>query len=357
MSEAQYFSTSLSQSVDMFDHYGLSVPFYTHFSSPIRRYADIIVHRILLRGIEQDLMEKKHKVVMPVANSQPTSAFDTLEDLARHLNDRNRSARMAGKDSQMLFLAAYLANGLSWEEYDNRSASKFRVERVTALITNVRENGLKFVIPHMHLKGAVRLIGTDNHSLVIENQSAGSDAFDAPVIGQTAKISMHDDSALTMKLANGSSCTFRLFDSIELLMTLRPNQQRYRIPEPIFRIFWPTNKSAKTQNVNFHVVKSDITRTPNNAADMLTGGGLNVLQRVVQANERRLVAKHNQHISREPQSQIVTVLNAVKAHAISCSLKQCYTDEGINHDDDQTVDVRLDHSIPRVRIATRIKFG
>lgn len=360
MSEAQYFSTSLSQSVDMFDHYGLSVPFYSHYTSPIRRYADVVVHRTLLRGIEQDLMEKKTKSLVPMISNQSTSAFDTLEDLARHLNDRNRSARMAGKDSQMLFLAAYLANGLSWEQ-DNQLTSKFRVERVTALVTNIRDNGLKFVIPDLHLKGAVRLIDNDNHSLVVENQSAGSDAFDAPQIGQQAKISMHDSSALMMKLANGSACTFRLFDSIELLMTLRPSQQRYRIPEPIFRIFWPTNKSlatsTKSQNVHTHAVKSEVTRTPNNAIDLLAGGGLNVLQRVVQANERRLVAKHAHQVKREPQSQVLIVLNAVKAQAISRSLKECYTDNVMSHDDDHVVDNRPDQSIPRVRIATRIKFG
>lgn len=32
-------------------HYGLSIPYYTHFTSPIRRYADVTVHRLLAEGL------------------------------------------------------------------------------------------------------------------------------------------------------------------------------------------------------------------------------------------------------------------------------------------------------------------
>lgn len=53
MNQALYVCSGLSR--EGFHHYGLAAPLYTHFTSPIRRYADLIVHRLLSGTIHRRL--------------------------------------------------------------------------------------------------------------------------------------------------------------------------------------------------------------------------------------------------------------------------------------------------------------
>ncbi|CAJ1971848.1 unnamed protein product [Sphenostylis stenocarpa] len=67
MQLASYFcSGDLKDSENEWGHYALAVPFYTHFTSPLRRYPDIIVHRTLLATIEAEDLYMKHQKALQV---------------------------------------------------------------------------------------------------------------------------------------------------------------------------------------------------------------------------------------------------------------------------------------------------
>lgn len=48
---ALYFCSGVLQDQAQFQHYALNVPLYTHFTSPIRRFADVMVHRLLAAAL------------------------------------------------------------------------------------------------------------------------------------------------------------------------------------------------------------------------------------------------------------------------------------------------------------------
>ena len=76
MSNAAYFCTGVLPR-DQFFHYGLALDLYTHFTSPIRRYADVIVHRQLLAAVS---VKKETKL--------PTCT--EVDNLSQHINKKHR---------------------------------------------------------------------------------------------------------------------------------------------------------------------------------------------------------------------------------------------------------------------------
>ena len=89
MYQAIYFCSGSVNRADYL-HYGLAVPIYTHFTSPIRRYADIMVHRLLSTSIAVDetypeLLDKLQ-----------------VQSICNNLNYRKRMADYAGRASVAL---------------------------------------------------------------------------------------------------------------------------------------------------------------------------------------------------------------------------------------------------------------
>lgn len=101
-------------------HFGLAFSHYTHFTSPIRRYPDLLVHR-MLKHIEH-------------GDEVPKKELDELERLAVHSSEREVSASEAERDSIKLKQVEFLMNKIG-EEFDavisGVSASGFYVEEQT----------------------------------------------------------------------------------------------------------------------------------------------------------------------------------------------------------------------------------
>jgi exosome complex exonuclease DIS3/RRP44 len=100
MSTAKYCSTGSFQSNELY-HYGLASPIYTHFTSPIRRYADVIVHRLLsaslgLISIDDVLISSVGKRVA----MDNTNSF--MKEIAETCNSRHLAGQQAGRASTEL---------------------------------------------------------------------------------------------------------------------------------------------------------------------------------------------------------------------------------------------------------------
>ncbi len=90
-------------SPDNIGHFGLALTRYAHFTSPIRRYADLVVHRSLVRGL----------------GLGPDGLDDTgiarLPDTAEHITATERRAALAEREAVDRYLAAYMADKVGSE--------------------------------------------------------------------------------------------------------------------------------------------------------------------------------------------------------------------------------------------------
>ena len=88
-------------------HFGLAAKFYTHFTSPIRRYPDLIVHRLL--------REWMHNSEMTSAKAEPLT--DKLDVIAEHSSIRERAAAEAERATVELKMCEYMEEHIG-EEFD-----------------------------------------------------------------------------------------------------------------------------------------------------------------------------------------------------------------------------------------------
>lgn len=124
-------------------HYGLGFPYYTHFTSPIRRYSDLLAHRIL-HGVQQK-------------DKKSLYSYSMLESVCEHISFTERNAaeaeRATKKLKQVQFMKAFVG-----EEFD-------------ALISGVTNFGIFVEVLAYLSEGLIRMADlTDDYYLYDEKK-------------------------------------------------------------------------------------------------------------------------------------------------------------------------------------------
>lgn len=129
MTTALYFCSG-TEKFDNYAHFGLATPIYTHFTSPIRRYPDVMVHRLL--GVACGAYTSTAALV----------DMGAVERITTHMNYRHKMAQHAGRASVNLHTQIFFKNRICDEE---------------GYIMFVRKNALQVLIPKYGLEGTVYL--------------------------------------------------------------------------------------------------------------------------------------------------------------------------------------------------------
>jgi ribonuclease R len=151
-------------STDNIGHYGLSFEYYTHFTSPIRRYADVLVHRILYKNLEKAYRVDKTK----------------LEASCLHISSQERKAVDAERESIKFKQVEYIIDHIG-EEFDG-------------YISGIIERGIFIMLSESRIEGFIGFDSMDEFYRVDSSRLkfTGRDSGNQMHMGQKLRVRVID---------------------------------------------------------------------------------------------------------------------------------------------------------------------
>ena len=176
MTQAYYFPEN-------FGHFGLALKAYAHFTSPIRRYADLIVHRALVASHRWG------------GDGLSPWDIDHLAETAKQISDTERRSMVAERDTTDRYLAAFLSERMGAELSGRISGiAKF------GIFVKLDETGADALVP-------IRTLGTEYFDHDQDSQTLmGSKSEAGPITGGlTAELITLDGTAMPSGPLRGHS--------------------------------------------------------------------------------------------------------------------------------------------------------
>lgn len=152
MNQAVYFCTGEVQPA-LYGHYGLAMERYTHFTSPIRRYADVLVHRLLAAAIG----------IAPLPTELQSKP--KISEQCDKINIKHRMAQWASRASADLHTFMFF--------------NKRGPQSAEAIVTRIRRTGMQVTIPRFGIEGVVSM--PEDEWQVDENEQRVTSRKDASV--------------------------------------------------------------------------------------------------------------------------------------------------------------------------------
>jgi len=125
-------------------HFGLAAQFYCHFTSPIRRYPDLIIHRLMKEELKGNLSEEREQELIR-----------KLPEIAKHCSDRERAADDAERETEELKKVEFMMEKVG-ETFD-------------AVISNVTSFGM-FVELDNTIEGLVKISNMDDDYYIYDEK-------------------------------------------------------------------------------------------------------------------------------------------------------------------------------------------
>ena len=109
-------------------HFGLNLNNYSHFTSPIRRYADLIVHRAICALLKEDAKQKTSENTSEKSSEKTSTGIEAMKELAAHLSQVERRGVQAERDTKARLVSSFM--------------EKHKGEAFTGMVSGIHNRGV-----------------------------------------------------------------------------------------------------------------------------------------------------------------------------------------------------------------------